>query len=253
MDEAAGLIARIGQGDTYNTERAVAARVLLYRPESEVRKRILFELLHNPEEYTNKTAHKLVEAMDLTAEDYIEIERNMKYRKGRAETLALLRRQDSGSLAGCIRRLLADKSEECHMGALDLALQLKKEDRRAFLKVLSDLQALSDPTGREKVLLKELLEEQSEAQDILRKPGYGLYDVNKDWVLPQVRLETDGVDKLFVYGEKACIDVLKKLDNTLRAAPRTGGEKVCGRRFYGRDAPDAAHGGETDRTVRRIF
>lgn len=215
LDEAAGLIPLIGQGETYNAVRAAAARVLLYRPGSKVRKSILFELLHNPEEYTNKAAHKLVEAMDLTDEDYMEIERNLKYKKGRAETLALLRRQDNGHLAGCVKRLLADKSEECHMGALDLALQLKKEDKAAFLKVLPDLRALSNPTDREKVLLKELLGERSEAQDILKKPGYGLYDVNKDWVLPQVRLETDGADGLFVYGEKACIDVLKKLDKLI--------------------------------------
>ncbi len=212
LDEAAGLIPLIGQGQTYNASRAAAARVLLYRPKSQARKRVLFDLLHNPEEFTNKCAHKLVEAMELTAEDYIEIEQNMKYKKGRAETLALLCRQKGDQLAGCVKRLLADKSEECRMGALDIALQLKKEDQKTFLKVLPDLQALPDPTGREKVLLKEMLGERSEAQDILKKPGFGLYDTTKDWVLPQVKLDADGADRLFVYGEKACIEVLKKLD-----------------------------------------
>ena len=215
LDEAAGLIPLIGQGQTYNATRAVAARVLLYRPKSKARRHILFELLHNPEEETNKAAHKLVEVMDLTPEDYREIEQNMKYKKGRAETLTLLRRQDSEQLVGCVGRLLADKSEECRMGALDLALQLKKEDKRTFLKVIPSLQALADPTGREKVLLKELLGERSEAQDILRQPGFGLYDVDKEWVLPQVRLDAGGADKLFVYGEKACIDVLEKLDRLI--------------------------------------
>lgn len=218
LDEASGLIPIIGQqGQSYSAARAVVARVLLYRPRTMARKRVLFELLHNPEEFTNKAAHKLVEALDLTPEDYLQIEQNMKYKKGRAETLALLCRQDGEHLAGCVRRLLADKSEECHMGALDIALHLKKEDKRTFLKVLPDLQALSNPTGKEKILLEELIGGQSKAQDILKKPGYGLYDVNKEWVLPQVRLSEDGADKIFVYGEKACIEVLKKLDRLIEA------------------------------------
>ena len=54
--------------------------------------------------------------------------------------------------------------------------------------MIPSLQALADPTGREKVLLKELLGGRSEAQDILRQPGFGLYDVEKEWVLPQDRL-----------------------------------------------------------------
>ncbi len=228
LDEAAKMIPIIGQGQSYDTSRAAVARVLLYCPKSKVRKSVLFELLHNPEEYTNQAAHNLVEVMNLTAEDYIEIEKNMKYKKGRAQTLALLGKQDNNSLVGCVKRLLADKSEECHMGALDLALQLKKEDKKTFLKVVPALQALSNPTGKEKVLLKELIGEKSEAQDILKKPGYGLYDVNKDWILPQVELDTSGVDKFFVCGETACINVLKKLDKFIEKNRELGYKTAWG-------------------------
>jgi len=218
LDEAAEMIPIIGPWEGYmysGISRAVVAQVLLYRPKSETRKKILFELLHNAEEYTNTVAHRLVEAMELSGEDYRQIEANLKYKKGRKETLALLRRQDNKSLAACIGRLLAEKSEECHMGALDLALQLKKEDEKTFAEILPKLRAFSTPTGKEQVLLKELIDTQSEAQDILNTPGYGLYDVNKDWILPPVNVDESGAGKLFQYGEEACIRVLRELDKLI--------------------------------------
>lgn len=219
LDEAAGYIPLIGQGagySYYGASRAAAARLLLYRPKSAARKRILFELLHNPEEYTNKEAHLLTEDMELTEEDYIQIEKNLKYKKGRKGTLSLLRRQDKSSLVSSIARLLEERSEECHMGALDLALELKKEDAVYFEKVIPHLRALSDATGKEQVLLTELLGESSTAQDILNTPGYGLYDVKKDWVLPPANIDGDQASRLFTYGEAECIRVCKELDELIK-------------------------------------
>ena len=218
LDEAAEMISLIGQGESsysYGATRAAVARVLLYRPTSERRKKALFELLHNPEEYTNQAAHLLAEDMELSPEDYIEIEQNLKYKKGRAQTLALLGKQDNKSLVACVGRLLSEKSEECHMGALDLAMQLKKEDEKTFAEIVPRLQAFLNPTGKEQVLLKELLGEGSEAQDILNTPGYGLYDVNKDWILPSVNVDKNEATKLFAYGEEACIRIFRKLDGLI--------------------------------------
>ncbi|MCI9374101.1 MAG: DUF4132 domain-containing protein [Lachnospiraceae bacterium] len=215
LDEVCEMIPLIGQGEGYSyygASRAAVARVLLYRPKSEARKKVLFDLLHNAEESTNQSAHALVEDMELSNEDYREIEQNLKYKKGRAQTLALLRKQSNQNLTACIERLLEDKSEECHMGALDLALQLKKDDEKSFSEVLPKLRAFSNPTGKEQVLLEELIGTESEAQDILNTPGFGLYDVKRDWVLPPVSVDEQEASKLFVCGEDACIRVLRKLD-----------------------------------------
>ena len=100
------------------------------------------------------------------------------------------------------------------MGALDLALQLKKEDAASFNLILPALRAFAEPsgpepTGREKVLLEELLGAESEAQDILNTPGYGLYDVEKDWILPPVTVTADDASRLFTCGEEAYIRVLQ--------------------------------------------
>ena len=217
LDEAAEMIPLVGQGESYyyGASRSTVARVLLYRPTSEIRKNILFELLHNAEESTNRTAHMLVEDMLLSPEDYRKIEENLKYKKGRAQTLSLLRKQDNKSLTACIKRLLDTKSEECHMGALDLALQLKKEDEKTFTEILPHLKAFPEPTGKEQVLLEELLGSESEAQDILNTPGYGLYDTDKDWILPPVTVNLIEASHLFVHGEEACISAIRKLDQLI--------------------------------------
>lgn len=217
LDEAARMIPLIGQGENsyYGASRSSVAQVLLYRPTSETRKDILFELLHNAEENTNRIAHRLVEDMTLSPEDYRKIEENLKYKKGRAQTLALLRGQDKKSLTACIGRLLVTKSEECHMGALDLALQLKKEDEQTFREILPKLSAFSEPTGKEQVLLKELLSSESKAQDILNTPGYGLYDTGRDWILPPVTVDESEASRLFIHGEEACIRVIRKLDQLI--------------------------------------
>ncbi len=218
LDEAAELIPLIGQGcgySYYGASRAAAARLLLYRPVSEVRKKVLFELLHNPEEYTSEEAYHLAEDMKLTEDDYREIEKNLKYKKGRKGVLTLLKKQNQKNLAACIARLLAEKSEECHMGALDLSLQLKKEDSERFEEIVPYLRQLSNPTGKEQVLLEELLGGASAAQDILNTPGYGLYDVDKAWVLPPVEINENEASGLFTKGEEACIRVCKKLDKLI--------------------------------------
>lgn len=221
LDEAAEMIPIIGQGEVSyyhsysDASRAAVARILLYRPASETRKKILFDLLHNAEEYTNKTAYILLDDMELTAEDYIAIEQSIKYKKGRAQTLKLLRKQDGKNLSACITRLLAEKSEECHMGALDLAMQLKKDDPETFAGIIPKLQAFSNPTGKEQVLLEELLSTENNAQDILNTPGFGLCDMNKDWILPPVNVGKNEASNLFVQGEDTCNHILQKLDKLI--------------------------------------
>ncbi len=218
MDEAAQWIGLIGQGQAYSgSSRAAAARVLLYRPRTKSRRKVLFDLLHDPQEYAMKAAFCLVEELELERDDYLALEKNLKYKKGRAGTLALLKKQEQPELFACIGRLVDTKSEECHMGALDLALQVKKEDPAAFPALKPALAGLKDPTGREQVLLGELLGESSEAQDILERPGYGLYDVDRQWTLPQVTFDEGEAETFFTDGGAACVRMLRDLERLVEA------------------------------------
>ena len=217
LDEAAKLIPFIGQGETYGTSRAMTARLLLYKPESSVRRNVLLELLHNPEEYTLSSAFCLAKVLDLKPEDYLLIEKNLKYKKGRTENLSLLRRQKPSELRASIIRLLDEKPEECHMGAFDLALGMKKDAPEEFEPLRDVLLAFENPTGKERVLLTELTEGSSKTQDILSKPGYGLYDTTKEFVVPKPITDLAKAPNLFHYGEKECIRILKALNEFIEA------------------------------------
>ena len=250
LDEAAKQIPLIGQGERYGTAgRESAARVLLYRPASQVRREILFDLMHNPEEYTCRAAYKLADDLTLSAEDYRKIEQNLKYKKGRAGTLSLLKKQPPEQLAESIGRLLSMKSEECHMGALDLALQMKKDGPDRFALVRPYLAEFTGATGREQVLLQELTGSSSEAQEILNTPGYGFYDVNREWVLPPADADGKEASSLFTCGEAECIRVLKALNSLIEEnrertyktawdADETLGNRLERSRWTGKD-PDA--------------
>ena len=101
------------------------------------------------------------------------------------------------------------------MGALDLALQIKKEEPQEFAAVRPLLETLTGPTGREQVILGELLGTKSEAQDILNTPGFGLYDTTKEWLLPPVEVDEKQSVKLFAGGEDACIQILERLNSLI--------------------------------------
>jgi len=102
------------------------------------------------------------------------------------------------------------------MGALDLALHLQNQEGKCPEELLPHLKEVTGPTGREQVILNELLGHESKAQDILHTPGYGLYDVNREWILPEIRIEKDQAAELFICGEAACIRVCRKLDKLIQ-------------------------------------
>lgn len=206
LDEAAGLLTMIGEG------RHLAVRVLLCRPKTEIRKQILLDCLHSQENNTRNVAFTLVKYIRLLPEDYRKIEGNMKYKKGRTETLEILKHQEPDALRDCISRLLHEKSEECHMGGLELACYLKEKRSSEYRRVIPVLKEYENPTEKEQILLKELIGERSRAQEILKTPGYGLYDPKKEWVIPKVHVDVSQASELFVYGEAACIRVLERLD-----------------------------------------
>ena len=211
LDEAAGLLPVISEG------RHLAARVLLCRPKTETRKQILLDCLRSQEENTRNVAFTLVKGIRLLPEDYQKIEGNLRYKKGRAGTLEILKNQEPEELCGCIGRLLKEKSEESHMGGLELARYLKEKKLSEYRQVIPVLETYGNPTEKERILLRELIGERSEAQTILKTPGYGLYDPKKEWVIPQVHADSSQASELFVYGEAECIRVLRRLDEWIGA------------------------------------
>ena len=213
LDEAAGVIPLIGSG------RHLAARLLLHRPQSDIRRNLLFELLKNPEEHTRNAACQMVRRLSLTKEDFRRIEANMRYKKSRSDTINLLKQQEPTELRFCICRLLKEKSEESHMGALELSLHLKKSQTKEYQKLLPVLEAYADPSEKEQLLLSELVacRKADTVQHLLNTPGYGLYNTKKEWTIPEVKVDTREAERLFLYGEDVCRGIFQKLEKLIEA------------------------------------
>lgn len=207
LNEAAGLIPSITA-----ESRHLVVRVLLYRPKTAVQKNFLLDYLHGQGERTTDVSFQLVKRGKLETEDYLKIEQNMKYKKGRAKTLELLKLQPSRTLKGCIKRLLNRSQEECHMGALELAQYLKEKGPEEYETLIPVLRAFQSPTSKEQILLTELFGEEEEEADILNKPGYGLYDPETELAIPPVNVDLTQAERLFIFGEDACIRALDRLD-----------------------------------------
>ena len=110
-----------------------------------------------------RTAIKLVDAMNLTAEDYAELEKllRFKYADSRTALIRWMMKQSDDALFDSLTRLLGDKkSEERRMAALDIVKQLADEDKRAALisRCAQLVSAYENPTAKEKTLVDSLLE-----------------------------------------------------------------------------------------------
>lgn len=86
-----------------------------------------------------------------------------------------------------------------------------------FARILPSLRAFLTPSKKEKLLLDELLGSENGALEILNTPGYGLYDVTKDWILPPVTVNADDASTLFTYDDETYIRIMQKLDALIAA------------------------------------
>lgn len=114
-------------------------------------------------EMCRRTAIKLVDAMQLTAEDYAELEKllRFKYADSRTALIRWMMKQPDDALFNSLTRLLGDKkSEERRMAALDIIKLLADEDKRTALiaRCAQLATAYENPTAKEKTLVDSLLE-----------------------------------------------------------------------------------------------
>ncbi len=209
LDEAAAQIPSMKDG------RHLAARLLLHRPDSEVRRNLLFTLLRNPETHTREVAARLLSHLRLTEEEYQKVEESVGYKKSQALALTILKDQKPEALKGCIGRLLKEKTEEAHLGALELSQYMKEKMSHDYPQVIPLLRAYENPTEKEQILLRELVGESHEVEDILKTPGYGLYQKKTIPVIPEVTTDIRQAEHLFAYGDVRCIQILECLEQLI--------------------------------------
>ena len=111
--------------------------------------------------YARQEAVQILREMELTAEEYLAIEDmlRLRYEDLRKYATELLLKQKDNALCESIRRLLSASKTEKRTAALDMLLQLRKQEDRAHVAqtCMGYVQSIQDPTTQEKILVDQLL------------------------------------------------------------------------------------------------
>ena len=177
IEETAARLSEMNLSDVY-TSRAKWVELLLHAPENDRQKKLLLSFLGDRETSTRQTAYRLVEKLELSDEDYRQMEALLKYKKGdiRQNVLKLLQRRDDEGLELSVKRLLKDPAEEVREGGLTLVREAKIGGRPETLvgRLVQEAGKLEGVSDKEQILLEEVTGEASSSR-ILEEEGYGLY------------------------------------------------------------------------------
>ncbi|MDE6592357.1 MAG: DUF4132 domain-containing protein [Oscillospiraceae bacterium] len=164
IDEICGILNEIDPGG-----RNGIIPLLLCEPRTEIQRRTLIASLCDKGEFPRRAAFAAVGCVDLVPEDYIQMEELLKYKAAdaRANIISLLMRQPDEALYGSVCRLLGDKKEEKRTAALDMILQISKDENRSglFEKCRSLAMSAQNYSTKEKVLLDSILAAGGQAEN----------------------------------------------------------------------------------------
>lgn len=211
IDQVCTMLPEIS--NTYDRKKYV--RLLLHKPRTEVQRKALLQSLADKSTDTRSEAFAIISEMELTEEDYELIRPFLKYKASdiRTNVLKLLEKQTDEALAKSIQVLLGDKKEEVRLGGLDLLMRLKKDEKRQKLfkdcKVYAE--EMKNTSDKENVILAELTGN-SQADSVLGLKGYGLYNPDAPFNLPQYKGDSKMICKFFHRKKKEMYALLDKLE-----------------------------------------
>lgn len=183
-DKITAVVRMMGDIDPSKYCRDTLMMALIREPANDDQRALLVEAVADKETFTRQKAAELVKNMELSPENYTQLENMLKYKKAdvRDTVLSILYKMDGNSMYELIGRLLADPKEEKRTAGLDLLLQLKKdEDRKElFARCVKHIDTMEHAASRvstkEQILINEIINTGENKPDAER--GYGLYDVN---------------------------------------------------------------------------
>ncbi len=167
-------------------ERSRLIKLLLIQPETDVQRRTLVSALCDKAEYTREQACEIVQSCKLPPENYLQMEELLKYKAAdaRENLIKLLMKQDDNALYGSVSRLISDKKEEKRTAALDMIMNLSKDEKRSelFARCRELTKSMTSPTTKEKILLDSISPSDSVKSDAPAKPLY----TDEDEYIPEI-------------------------------------------------------------------
>ncbi|MBD5502114.1 MAG: DUF4132 domain-containing protein [Lachnospiraceae bacterium] len=204
----------------YYSSRHQYVELLLHDPTTEKQRETLIDYVADRETMTQKSALVIVEGLELKEQEYRKMESFLRFKDGniRKNVLSLLNKQEKGQILESAHRLLMEKSEEMHLGGLDLLRSVKKEDDEGVWekRILELLQEIETPTPKEKILIEEI-EGSGSADEIVQKEGFGLYDVSVRMEIPKEKANLKEVQEFFSLSKKELDRIIEALNDFLDA------------------------------------
>lgn len=145
---------------------------LLRDPQTETQRWAVLTALADKETYTRRAAYGIVKKLDLSEKEYRYIEDHLRFKSSdiRQYVTSTLQKQNKNALITCIKRLLDNSKEDVRLGALDMLIQLKKDDDRrdiaeSFEEYLIERISIDNLPSKEKILLESLVEKKKEGKE----------------------------------------------------------------------------------------
>ncbi|MBO6230591.1 MAG: DUF4132 domain-containing protein [Ruminiclostridium sp.] len=180
-DEICGMLTFADANDRHHL-----LRLLVTAPETETQFRTLVSALCDKADSTRDQAFKIVQACKLPPKSYLQMEEMLKYKAAdaRENLIKLLMKQDDDALYGSVSRLIADKKEEKRTAALDMIMNLSKDEKRGelFARCRELTKSMTAPTTKEKILLDSISPADSVKSEASAKPLY----TEKDEYIPEI-------------------------------------------------------------------
>lgn len=197
--------------------RHCVVRELLSHPSSVIQMNTLVKALGDRAEYPRKAAYKILDTLPLTGTQYLQMEELLKYKTGelRQNVISLLMKQSPEQLAACIERLLAATLVEKRVAALDILLNIRKDEtyRDIYKCIVPLVQKMKTASSKEQLLIDQLIEKDSIPLPDSRESGYGLCDSDSPLDLPLPEPEETLLKKLIGETYSEVYDIVSKLNN----------------------------------------
>lgn len=207
IDETAALIPQIDGG------RGTVLELLLAQPETDIQRRILTAEVCDKEEYTRRSAFKIINKAKISDENYAQLEEMLRYKNAdmRSNCIHLLMKQEDDKLFETVSRLISDKKEEKRTAALDILICLSEsEEHRSLFEKARPLAAVTEmTTTKEKILIERI--NPSSATAVEKLP---VYDPNASYtpmVSKKFLQECEKTFDEYFYKSSDIEDVIKKL------------------------------------------
>lgn len=174
---------------------------LLTVPSSKIQLDTVVKALGDRAESPRKEAYKILNALPDASVPYEQVAELLKYKTGdlRQQVIRLLLKQSASRLAGTLKYLLTASVAEKRLGALDMLLTIRAQPEYAatYRDSLLWVKAIENPSGKEKILIDQLIEEDSSPALYTKENAFGLYKKESEEENPEVRVPLPSLDPDF--------------------------------------------------------